>query len=91
MIMLSYTCPVAIFMLVDVRRKATESVLVFIVSKLSKYVSTLQVAHAKLLGEKEHLYLIALEEKARRMSPQDQAHNVLVLSCCCCTKPSLVA
>lgn len=57
-----HSCIVAIFMLTDVQHKATESVIVFIVPNLSKYVSTLHVALAKLLGEKRTpLSLIASE------------------------------
>lgn len=50
-------------MLSDVQREPTESDVVFIVSKLCKYVSTLHVTLAKLLGKKERLALPQREDK----------------------------
>lgn len=44
------------------------------------------VALANLFREKNTSLSHCPRGKTRRMSPQDQEPNLLVLSCCCCTK-----
>lgn len=72
-------------MLTNVQHEATVTAIVFIVAKLPKYVSALCVVLAKLLREKNTSLSLPQKENAR-MSPQDQDHSLLALSCCCRTK-----
>lgn len=53
-------------MLADVQHEATESVIVLIVSYLSKYVSALRAVLAKPLGGKEHRSLSLPQRRSER-------------------------